>query len=127
MKGSARWVAALLVATVATPGIFGSLRPCCQHHVPPPRVVAHHCEHHDAHESVDLDKSGCSTIDQCVGCVDILPAWERHRLPKTVFSQFHVEDVSFAPITPRFVSPLRSEPPPRESAVRRATLCSFLI
>jgi hypothetical protein len=126
MKGSARYVAALLVATVATPGILGSLRPCCQHHVPPARVVAHHCEHHNAHETVDARESGCSTIDQCVACINMPAALGRHRLPKSVFSQVHVEDISFAPITLRFVSP-HSEPPPRKSAVRRASLCSFLI
>jgi len=127
MKGSACCVATLLVATVATTAIFGSLLPCCEHHTPPPRVVAHECNLHGAQGTAVAGRSGCSTIDRCVMCPSVLTAWERHRLPKATFSQHSVEEVCLAAISPRLSSPLRGEPPPQNSAVRRATLCSLLI
>jgi len=127
MRALGRCLAALLVAMIATPGFFGFVPSCCKHPKSTPRVVVHQCDHDDAQKVVDASGSCSSTIRRCAMCTNMLPAREERRLPKTDSGQLSVKSVTLATISPRFSLLLFTEPPPQNSAVRRATLCSFLI
>src|SRR5579864_8653439 len=114
MKAVARFVAALLVGTIAAPGVFGFAPACCEHPKPRPRVVArprprvvgHQCEHDDVQEVMDTSKSSSSTTHRCTMCTIMPPAREERRLPKTSSVQLFVKSVSLAKISPRFSLPL---------------------
>ena len=128
MKAPGRCVAVLLVATVATPWVFGLGSSCCDHHAPTPRVVKHQCEHNEAQVLLDSDGSCLTANHHCCICTRTIPAREDSWLSKTNFSQTLVnKSVSLAAISLQFYVPPYSEPPPQDASVRRATLGSFLI
>ena len=127
MRALGRCLAALLVATVATPWVFG-IGACCEHHAPTPRVVRHQCEHSEAEALPDTAGSCLTLSHRCCISTRTIPAREDRRLPKTTFSQTLInERVSLATISLQFSLPPYGEPPPQASSARRATLCSFLI
>ena len=127
MKAPGRCVAALLVATVATPWVFG-IGACCEHHAPTPRVVRHQCEHSEAQALPDTAGSCLTLSHRCCISTRTIPAREDRRLPKTTFSQTLInERVSDSYDLAAILSPSDGEPPPQDSSVRRATLGSFLI
>lgn len=137
MRVLSRSVAALLLATVATPWIFAFVPSCCERHTPiqrvvthharVPRIGTHHCDHNDA-QAVAPTGNSSMTSQPCGICTCMIAARDERRLPKVNFSRLPVEKrISLAVIPLRFSLPSCSDRTPHDAAVRRATLCSFLI
>jgi|SRR5215471_2331380 len=128
MKALAQYVAALLVLAVAMPGVVG-FGHCCEHNPSTTLLMAHHhCGHEQMKESAptanSLPEKGC----QCRLCPTALPKRADRQLPEIAVAVFNQPIVSITPST-EVTAGLKfyTDPPPEDSSVRRASLCTFLI
>ncbi len=128
MKVLAQHVATVLMLAVAMPSIVG-FGQCCEHNPSTSHVmVHHHCGHEQMKESApsanSLPEKGC----QCRLCPTALPKRADPQLPEIVFTVFIqplVSSISSTEVSARLYS--YTDPPPEDSSVRRASLCTFLI
>jgi len=128
MKVLAQYVAVLLVVAVAMPRALG-FGHCCKHNLPTTRVMTHHhCGHEQMNESALAPKSLSEKGCQCRVCPTAPPKRADRQLPEvvvTVFNQPLVSRTSATGVSARLYS--YTDPPPENSSVRRASLCTFLI
>lgn len=128
MKVLAQCVAALLVLAVAMPRVVG-FGHCCEHNPPTTRVMTHHhCGHEQTKESASPTNSLSKKECQCRLCPTALPKRADRQLPEiavTAFNQPLVSATSSIEVFARLYS--YTDPPPEDSSVRRASLCTFLI
>jgi hypothetical protein len=128
MKVLAQYVAALLVLAVAMPAVVG-FGNCCEHNPSTTRVMTHHhCGHEQMKESAPLANSVSEKGCQCRVCPSALPKRADRQLPEivvTVFNQPLVSTPFSTEVSARLYS--YTDPPPEDSSVRRASLCTFQI
>ena len=128
MKALGQYVAALLVVTVVMPGIVG-FGQCCVHKPSTSGVVMHyHCGHEQMQVPVPMSSSLSAKVCQCRLCPSALARRTETQAPQIVWATFIQPTLADAPLA---AVPARlyfyDDPPPQDSSVRRATLCTLLI
>lgn len=131
MKIPAQFVAALLVVAVVSPRLVG-FGNCCDHTASTAAVLPHHrhCDHEQMQEPVPIDRSLSAKGCHCKFCPSMVAGRTHSQVPQIVpvtFLQPRVAAGStlLASVSPRIYS--YTDPPPEDSSVRRASLCTFLI
>ena len=128
MKALTQYIAVLLAVAVAMPRAVG-FGHCCEYNPSTTRVMTHHhCGHDQMKESAppanSLSEKGC----QCRLCPTGLPTRADRQLPEMGATAFIQPVVSTTSSTePPTQLYLYTDPPPEDSSVRRASLCTFLI
>lgn len=129
MRAMGQYVAALLVVTVMMPGIMG-FGQCCEPKPSPSRIPMQHACHEQMPEQaapvgISISVKSC----HCSLCPSLLARRAEGQVPQIVFAptsfQPTVVNTSLAAVPARLH--FCDDPPPEDSSVRRASLCTFQI
>jgi len=129
MRVLGQYMAALLVVTVVMPGIAG-FGWCCEHKPSTAAIAMYdHCGQEQIQEASPASHSLLARGCQCRFCPSLLAKRVEQQAPtfiSTVSLQPTIAVTKLSPVQPPRLD-FNEDPPPEDSSVRRAVLCTFLV